>query len=89
MMPQDMWVLNQLAFKGDVFDGIASTGGIWTLLNGIFLVICGRGLLDVLLGMTQTSPIIGKLMSLSCRTQAIIGHRVATLSYPEDPTSRG
>jgi len=45
-----MMTLYQQVNKNDAFDSVASIGGFWTLLNGIFLIICGRGLLDVLIG---------------------------------------
>ena len=51
--PQEMMTLYQQVTKSDLFDSVGSVGGFWTLLNGIFLIICGRGLLDVLIGMLK------------------------------------
>ena len=42
--------LHQQVPKSDTVDSFASVGGLWTLLNGIFLIICRRNLLDVLIG---------------------------------------
>jgi len=54
--PQSMWILHQQTIKKDATDGLSSVGGFWTLLNGVFLIICGRGLLDILIGtLCQTS----------------------------------
>jgi hypothetical protein len=42
--------IEQEYFEGSVLSGLATVGGVWTLINGVFAAIFGSTLLLVLFG---------------------------------------